>query len=212
VREDDAEPEVLEDEDHALEEGAVVAMAVKEEPLLWRTFPEEYVESSEGGTVVTEINYAREFVQVATGVELTEGRHYWKVELLSKTTGGIYVGVARPNLDPEGDYALADCTDAWFISAPGFFWGNGKGGGDNEVCYGKYEQGDLVGVLLDLNNGLLLFFKNGVQHGPGYPAGSAKGPVVPAAELCDAGHALRLHAPSAAHAMRLNLDHGGVEE
>jgi hypothetical protein len=51
VREDDAEPELLDDDLLALEEGAVVAMAVKESPLLWRTFPEEHVELSEGGTV-----------------------------------------------------------------------------------------------------------------------------------------------------------------
>jgi hypothetical protein len=53
VREDDAEPELLDDEGHALEEGAVVAVAAKEEPLVWRTFPEECVELSEGGTVAT---------------------------------------------------------------------------------------------------------------------------------------------------------------
>jgi hypothetical protein len=83
VREDDAEPELLDDEGHALEEGAVVAMAVKEAPLLWRTFPEEYVELSDGGTVATEIKDPGDFILVTTGAELTEGRHYWEVELLS---------------------------------------------------------------------------------------------------------------------------------
>jgi hypothetical protein len=53
VREDDAEPELLDDDLLALEEGAVVAMAVKE-LLGWRTFPDEYVELSEGGTVATQ--------------------------------------------------------------------------------------------------------------------------------------------------------------
>jgi hypothetical protein len=51
-----------------------------------------------------------------------------------------------------------------------------------------------VGVLLDLNNGSLLFFKNGVQHGPGYAAGSVTGPVVAAVELGLADDAVRLHA------------------
>jgi hypothetical protein len=40
VREDDAEPEPLEDESTELEDGDVVAMAVKETPLLWRTVAE----------------------------------------------------------------------------------------------------------------------------------------------------------------------------
>jgi hypothetical protein len=192
VREDDAEPELLDDEGLGLEEGAVVAMAVKESPLVWRTFPEEYVELSEGGTVATQIEEADDLILVTTGVELTEGRHYWEVELLSKDIDSIYVGVTRPNLDPVGDYAVAECTDAWFIEAyGGTLWGNGTDGDDYA---GPYEQGDRVGVLLDLNNGSLLFFKNGVQHGPGYAAGSVTGPVVAAAQMSKEGEAVRLHA------------------
>jgi hypothetical protein len=84
VREDDAEPELLDDDIMALEEGAVVAMAVKDLPLVWRTFPEEYVELSEGGTVATQLKDQEEevddwgelicsFSHVTTGVELTRG-------------------------------------------------------------------------------------------------------------------------------------------
>jgi hypothetical protein len=193
VREDDAEPELLDDEGHALEEGAVVAMAAKELPLGWRTFPEECVELSEGGTAATQVQIIGDLSLVTTGTELTEGRHYWEVELLSEDVCNIYVGVTRPNLDPVGDYALAECTDAWFTDAEyGAFWGNGKGGVTDGA--GRYEQGDRVGVLLDLNNGSLLFFKNGVQHGPGYPAGSVTGPVVAAVQMGGEGESVRLHA------------------
>jgi hypothetical protein len=38
VREDDAEPEPLDDESMLLGDGEIVAMAVKESPLFWRTF------------------------------------------------------------------------------------------------------------------------------------------------------------------------------
>jgi hypothetical protein len=195
VREDDAEPELLGDEYIVLEEGAVVAMAVKESPLLWRTFPDENVELSDGGTVATKITDDDEnYSHVTTGVDLTEGRHFWEVELLSEDVwaGGMYVGVSRPNLDPVRDCLLSDCTDSWFISAAnGTLYGNGKND-DNEA--GDYKQIDRLGVLLDLNNGSLLFFKNGVQHGPGYPAGSVTGPVVAAVELGDKGDKVRLHA------------------
>jgi hypothetical protein len=51
-----------------------------------------------------------------------------------------------------------------------------------------------VGVLLDLNTGSLLFFKNGVQHGPGYAAGSVTGPVVAAVTFGIHSQAVRLHA------------------
>jgi hypothetical protein len=193
VREDDAEPELLDDEGHALEEGAVVAMAVKETPLLWRTFPEDCVELSEDGTVATQIKDPGTFILVTTGTELSEGRHYWEVELLSEDMNCFY-GVTRPNLDPVGDYALAECTDAWFNADDGSRWGNGKEGGDGA---GDYEQGDRVGMLLDLNNGSLLFFKNGIQHGPGYAAGSVPGPVMAAVQMGEEGDAVRLHAAAA---------------
>jgi hypothetical protein len=203
VREDDAEPELLDEECMALEEDAVVAMAVKELPLLWRTFSEEYVELSEGGGVATQLtdheNHEDEegeeqyaFSHVTTGVEVTEGRHYWEVELLSEDVDSIYVGVTRPNLDLVADYMVGDCTDGWFISGSiGALYGNGM---TCDNVAGHYKQGDRVGVLLDLNSGSLLFFKNGVQHGPGYPAGSVTGPVVAAVEMGNEGNSVRLHA------------------
>jgi hypothetical protein len=202
VREDDAEPELLDDDCLALEEGAVVAMAVKESPFLWRTFPDDYVELSEDGTVATQLKdhekvQGEEFYaysHVTTGVELTEGRHFWEVEILSEHVEmcGIYVGVSRPNLDPVGDYLLRECTEGWFMySGNGTLWGNGKEADDDA---GHCKQGDRMGVLLDLNNGSLLFFKNGVQHGPGYAAGSVTGPVVAAVEMASEGNKVRLRA------------------
>jgi hypothetical protein len=170
---------------------------------LWRTFPEEHVELSEGGTVATQVKdheYQQNeegeelfaYSHVTNGIELTEGRHYWEVELLSESMDDIFVGVTRPNLDPLGDYLLSDCNDGWFTATQnGTLMGNGKVGGEGA---GQYKQGDRVGVLLDLNTGSLLFFKNGIQHGPGYAAGSVTGPVVVAVEMCVLGNKVRLHA------------------
>jgi hypothetical protein len=196
VREDDAEPELLDDEDLQLEEGAVVAMAVKEAPLVWRTFPDQLVELCEDGAVATQVerNESQEaYSHVTTGVELTEGRHFWEVEVLwPEDMENIYVGVTRPNLDPEGDYINRECTDGWFIDPSiGALWGNGKHCDDGAD---QYDQGDRVGILLDLNNGSLLFFKNGVQNGSGFPAGSVTGPVVAAAEISYTHQSVRLHA------------------
>jgi hypothetical protein len=191
VREDDAEPELLDDDSMALEEDAVVAMAVKESPLLWRTFSDEYVKLSGGGTVATAFaEHKAAYAHVTTGVELTEGRHYWEVELLCEDISGIFVGVTRPNLHPVEDYI--DDTDSCFIHVGnGALYGIDK---SNHDLAGDYKQGDRVGVLLDLNNSSLLFFKNGVQHGPGFAAGSVTGPVVAAAELGNTNQAVRLHA------------------
>jgi hypothetical protein len=185
VREDDAEPESLDDESMLLGDGEIVAMAVKESPLLWRTFAADSVALSEDGAVATQSSDFQDSL-TTTGIELTEGKHYWEVELLSEILSNICIGISRPNLDPTGDYALKKCTDAWFINAySGALYGNGqfndgKKGVENEPAY---KQGDRVGVLLDLDNGSLRFFKNGVENGPGYVAGGVTGPVVHPVQL-----------------------------
>jgi hypothetical protein len=180
VREDDAEPELLDDESMMLADGEIVAMAVKETPLLWRTFPADRVTLSDGGAVATQ-TASYKCSHTTTGIELTEGKHYWEVELLSESMLGIFIGISRPNLDPTGDYCARDCADGWCTCAVnGLLYGNGQ---NNGGAADRYKQGDRVGMLLNLDNGSLRFFKNGVEHGSGYPAGSVTGPVVAAVQL-----------------------------
>jgi hypothetical protein len=127
-----------------------------------------------------------------TDTELTEGKHYWEVELLSENMSYILmIGISRPNLDPTGIYWEGDCTDdGWFISAgEGTLYGNGKQADDPA---GAYKQGGRVGVLLDLDNSSLRFFKNGIQHGPGYAAGSVTEPVVAAVQMWNNDAGVRL--------------------
>jgi hypothetical protein len=189
VREDDAEPEPLEDESMLLADGEIVAMAVKESPLLWRTFAADRITLSEGGAVATQTwNGQRSLT--TTGIEITEGKHYWEVELLSDDVSFIHIGISRPKFDPSGNFLASECTDSWFISAYfGSLHGNGKQGSD---AAGGYKQGDRVGVLLDLDNGSLHFFKNSVEHGPGYPAGGVTGPVVAAVQMRYKDESMRL--------------------
>ena len=72
-----------------LGDGEVVAMAVKElPPLVWRTIVEGRVALSEEGAVATHIAAEVAASLTTTGVELTEGTHYWEVELLSWGTPG----------------------------------------------------------------------------------------------------------------------------
>jgi hypothetical protein len=202
VREDDAEPEALDDDATELGDGQMVAMAVKEAPLVWRTCEEEEVSLSEGGAVATK-RYNGDYTNtlVTSGVELTAGKHYWEVEILNDgDSSGLFVGVSRPNLNPIGDYALETSTDGSFIYTNGTgLYGNGKNG-DHET--GDFiGKGDRVGVLLDLDEGSLRFFKNGVQHGPGYPAGSVTGPVVCATQLHASFTSARLLPQDAGHAL-----------
>jgi hypothetical protein len=187
VREDDAEAELLDADDMLLGDGEVVAMAVKElPPLVWRTFAEDLIQLSEDGAVATPTK--RGWSLTTTGVELTEGKHYWEVELMELTT--TFIGISRPNLNPKGRYLDVACTDGWFMyTGNGVLCGNGKFF-DNGA--GPYTEGDRVGVLLDLDDGSLRFFKNGVQHGPGFGAGSVTGPVVAAVQMGITGESVRL--------------------
>jgi hypothetical protein len=196
VREDDADPEPLEDRNMVLQDGDVVAMAVKDE-LVWRIFPRKRVRLSENGAQVEakkRKNAKRaSMCLITTGVELTGGQNYWEVEVSpgkrwdpnmygNVRPHDVYVGVSRPNLKRKKNYAKGKHDKGWFIRiGNGSLYGNGKDADDQA---GGYHVGDRVGVLLSLEDGSLRFFKNGVQHGPGYPAGSVTGPVV---------HALQVH-------------------
>jgi hypothetical protein len=188
VREDDAEPEPLDDDRLELAEGQVVAMAVKEPPLLWRTFPVDQVEISVNSTVVT--HRSEQWSLVTTGIKLTQGRHFCEVKLLDTNTSAIRFGVSKPNLKPNGAYWGRTCNDAWFMGCnSGSLYGNGKFNSDTA---GGCKQCDRVGLLLDLDDGSLRFFKNGKQYGPGYPAGSVTGPVVIAVNMHYASQSVQL--------------------
>jgi hypothetical protein len=63
-------------------------------PFVGRTFAEGLVVLSEEGAVATQITEAGcQDTLTTTGVELTEGKHYWEVELLffEHGVGGIIV-------------------------------------------------------------------------------------------------------------------------
>jgi hypothetical protein len=206
VREDDEEPEALDDDTVELGNGQMVAMAVKDlPPLVWRTCDEERVSLSEGGAVATlnddddddDDDYDDDddikYTLVTSGVELTVGKHYWEVEKLSFN---CFLCITKPNLDPNDIYTGAESTDGWFIwTADGGIFGNGK---YHDDAAGRI---DVVGILLDLDEGSLRFFKNGVQHGPGYPAGSVMGPVVCAMQMYDPGASVRLLPQDTDHAL-----------
>jgi hypothetical protein len=162
------------------------------EPFLFSTCPEELVTLSEDGAVATQ-SVHEEDTLTTSRVALTEGKHYWEAKLLSDEMSDIYIGVTRPGLDPRVDHSSKENANSWFISAHyGALCGNGKGQTGRK---GPFEFGDHVGVLLDLDEGSLCFFKNGVQHGRGYPARSVAGPVVLALQMWHEGQSVRIITP-----------------
>ena len=170
----------------ALLEGDVIAMGVMpERPKQWRAYPADRVSVSEEGKLATQTEHAKSSL-THTGEELTEGRHYWEVEVV---TGYPVIGVCRSDADLRAEHWRRDDTTAWLMSTSGTLCGNGKYFEDGA---GRFNPGDRMGVLLDLDDGSLRFFKNGVQHGPGYPAGSVTGPVALGVQMGTAGYKARL--------------------
>jgi hypothetical protein len=173
------------------------------ESLVWRTYEEKLVVLSEGGAVATMKGGLDAYALVTIGEEVVYGEHYWEVKLLSRIDVDctIYVGISRPNLRGGGAYIDPDCTDGWFMCLDhGSLNGNGKCYDDvagvhyapTELDDGEFEQGDHVGVLLDLDDGSLRFFRNGIEQGSGYGTGSVAGPVVLAIQMSDGGDSVRL--------------------
>jgi hypothetical protein len=202
VREDDREPEALERDEIEVSEGDVVTMAimaVTDEPVQWRTYPEDQVLVSKGGhffdhgMVATQTADAASLV--TTGEELMEGRHYWEVELHgARNTNGLGFGVCRPGLDLKA-FAREDLKQSWSISAsyaavygfdPGY--ASLREDDNNE----GFNTGDRVGMLLDLDDGSLRFFHDGEEKVEGFGPGSVTGPVARYVELAFAGQQVEL--------------------
>jgi hypothetical protein len=138
---------------------------------------------SEDGLVATVTAY-RSWQLVTGGEPMTEGRHYWEVEL-TKLEGNCMIGAVQPGLDH--DKIHFHTNDAYFIDVgDGSLHGNGK---INDDYQGKFAEGDRVGVLLDLDAGWLRFYCKDKRCGPGYTEG-VTGPLVRAAQVFTKGDAL----------------------
>jgi hypothetical protein len=137
---------------------------------------------SGGGLVATKDKPGWQLV--TGGSPMTEGRHYWEVEL---TWAGcecfIMVGAVRPGLDHDKDHF--NTNDAYCIYGySGTLYWNGKYDADEQ---GGFATGDRIGVLLDLDAGWMRIYRNGKRCGPGYTEG-VTGPLVRAVQLIDTGN------------------------
>jgi hypothetical protein len=197
VREDDQEPEALECDEIELGDIVTMAvMAVTDEPVQWRTYPEDQVIVSKGdffgqGMVVTQTTDAESLV--TTGEELMEGRHYWEVELHgARNRNGLIFGVCKPGLDLKSH---SDLKQSWWISAS-YACVHGFDPRYASVRYDDndegFDTGQRVGMLLDLNDGSLRFFHDGEEKVEGFGPGSVTGPVARYVGLGYAGQQVEL--------------------
>jgi hypothetical protein len=167
-----------------LGEGSVVFLLQRLYEWLWTAYGSNMALSGEG--LVATVTAYKSFQLVTGGEPMTEGRHYWEVEM-TKWGGDndIMVGAVRPGLDHDKGHCYTN--NAYFIDAlDGALCGNGKRGADMQ---GEFAEGDRVGVLLDLDAGWLRFYRNGKRCGPGFTEG-VTGPLLRAAQVVTAGDTL----------------------
>lgn len=188
VREYDQEPEELKEDEMALMEDDVVAMVVIQTPKIWRMYPTEGVNVCDNGKLVMN---TREIDSLAhTGEELTEGTHYCEMTIMEGTP---FIGVCRPDTNLNEWQGQRQNNNAWLKSSRyGGLYGNGKQNDHVQNGIRGFRKGDRMGVLLDLHDGSLTFFKNGVEHSPGYPPGSVVGPVAFAVQMIYSDDKVRL--------------------
>ena len=134
-----------------------------------------------------------------TGGELmTDGRHYWEVEITAceeydSENGAecnMIIGATRPGLDHTDGIktwnASAGDTAYFMCGLSGNLWGGGKEGYREKYSEGYFEQDERIGCLLDLDAGWMRFFRNGKLCGPGFESG-VTGPLVRTVGLSTAG-------------------------
>ena len=96
----------------------------------------------------------------------THGKHYWEVKLSSVFGTSVMVGVCTKKAVLEtGNYEFVDLLgrdeESWGLSYKGKVW---HGGQSSKYCEPFYDS-TVIGILLDMDEGTLSFYKNGESLG-----------------------------------------------
>jgi hypothetical protein len=132
------------------------------------------------------VQVAKGFGSVIGNADITIGVKYWEIKLESARGGdGVFIGVGSADVPLNGS-----------ILSRGIFWGISCGTGhklhDTIDYYAEpFRDGDVVGVLLDMERGHLTFYKNGVSLGVAFSHIQAKR-LCPIFSLTFVGQKIRL--------------------
>ena len=107
---------------------------------------------------------------------ISSGKWYWEY-LKTNTYLHSTVGIAIADAELDVSTALSGITDWWMYSS----YNGAKIGNGSETSYGATWQavGDVVGIALDMDNGTLTFYKNGVSQGQAFNSGLSGKTVYP---------------------------------
>jgi hypothetical protein len=177
---------------------AGMASVVPFRPLAFTAHGEDIV-LSEGGTTAVGTPLGAFSCQSAVcgTARMAHGRHFVEVTCVCKGPGfkGFKVGVVTEDFDPTGGNEASRHYRHWMYSADGHLYT------DDSCCSWEgmraADDGDRVGLLLDLGAGSLVVYLNGEQLGLSVDEGIV-GPVLWAVDLgCGGTHSDGRHSDGA---------------
>jgi hypothetical protein len=130
---------------------------------------------TQGNLKLTQSSNADDSMIATIGV--SSGKWYWEI---FNVDGNTNVGIAN-NAASRSDYVGADANGwAYFID------GNKYNGGSASSYGATYTDDDIIGVALNMDDGTLVFYKNGVSQGTAFS--SLSGTMFPALSTSAASH------------------------
>lgn len=118
---------------------------------------------SDGGLTVTCHSGESRNLALAT-VGFTTGVHYWEVRVDQAEFGSVFIGVCEKAGPPGSQAALSSRLNRWH--GWGFVNFRATYHNSTERIYGDhFNAGDTIGVRLDMEQGKLSFFMDGIKFG-----------------------------------------------
>ncbi|GAB9470558.1 Hect e3 ubiquitin ligase [Globisporangium polare] len=118
---------------------------------------------SDGGQTVTCNSGESRNLALAT-VGFTTGIHYWEVRVDQAEFGSVFIGVCEKAGPPGSQAALSSRLNRWH--GWGFVNFRATYHNSTERIYGDhFNAGDTIGVKLDMEQGKLAFFMDGIKFG-----------------------------------------------
>jgi hypothetical protein len=120
---------------------------------------------------------------------MDEGKHTISFRLIQGNLDEftLYCGAVSTAVSCFDNPTESSCP-SWLIDCGGFLYGSGKDGDDGA---GQIENGQILTIQVDLDEGFLSFWKDGIQHGPGFSAGVV-GPIHWAVCVVDISNAVQI--------------------
>jgi hypothetical protein len=88
----------------------------------------------------------------------TQGKWYWEVKYVSGATNGLFIGIA------DRSFVITTNSQA-DAKTRSIYTANGNKYPENTSYGSSWAINDVIGIALDLDNGTLTFYKNGISLG-----------------------------------------------